>query len=64
MVPSLVTLTMRGHLLDHLQQLPLCTARQAGDALVGDEQQERTDVMEALAIPHRTTKVEALHGLG
>lgn len=64
MVPSLVTLTMGGHLLYHLQQLPLCTARQAGDALVGDKQQERTDVMEALAIPHRTTKIEALHGLG
>lgn len=43
---------MRGYLLDHLQQLPLSTTRQAGNAFVGDEQQERADVMEALAIPH------------
>lgn len=54
---------MRGHLLDHLEKLALGAAWQAGDALVGDEQQERTDVVEALPVPHRSSEIQSLHGL-
>lgn len=43
---------MRGHFLDHLEQLALSAARQTGNALVGDQQKDRTDVVEALPVPN------------
>jgi len=54
---------MRGHLLDHLEELALGTPRQTGDALVGHEQQEGADVVEPLAVPHRSPEIQTLHSL-
>lgn len=55
---------MRRHLLQHLQHQLLRAARQAGDPLAGHQQpQQRTNVLEAPAIAHRTAKVQPSHGL-